>query len=301
MASVELEDFVVGETTTYVPKMNRNNAQLNTVLNAILLALGGGRITPNLMRVLFGTTQAVVINEGACLASIAGVGVGVNVMPGYAYLPALDALVVNAASPGFVNMAALDDGTYYITLDVLGVPGIYHDDDTDALYEAVKTGGVIVTLTKVAKNASGLSLIPGGLGFQCEYQRRLEHLANGWQVVATITPPVNTTIQYSARYAANLHYGAGEDVTADAGASWWRVATFRTDEAGVVTEVGINADLMTPQTEDISSAWSVLAGTDGTVITFQFFVDAPVGDGQILDVKLLLAAEIIRSTWAAPL
>lgn len=140
--------------TNYVAKLNSDMATIEAALNSFVETVtslpGATAALPKALAALFGTLPSV-IGKDSYKCTIAGLSV--NVAAGFAWLPGATAVVQNAA-PAALDLSAAADGTYYISADASGQP-VFSQLATDALYSVVKGGGVLSTLTLLAKIAWG--------------------------------------------------------------------------------------------------------------------------------------------------
>lgn len=167
--AITLEDFANADTD-YVAKHNRNNTVLEVAVSALQTSVASSTVAANqnlpyLLQAMFGVdTTPNVIDENDCVCSI--VGLTVEMTAGYAYLPGLGAVCYNSSTRA-VDLTALGDGTYYITMNINGVP-TYNITGVDGIYSVIKTGAALGTLTKLATNSfsneAPLTVPHGGTG-----------------------------------------------------------------------------------------------------------------------------------------
>jgi len=153
--TITLQDFSNGDTD-YIARHNANNAVLNAAVSALQAAAGASASyanLPHLYAALFGNGPTPnFIDENGFQATI--IGQTVSVTAGYVYMPSLLSVCYNSATVA-VDLAGLSNGTYYIVMDVNGIP-TYNITGIDGIYSVVKTGTSLGSLTTLATNSFDL-------------------------------------------------------------------------------------------------------------------------------------------------
>lgn len=297
--TVSLTRWSVGDTD-YVDTYNRNMSVLESIVNILQGASPGTTVNlVNLYRALYGETATVIDNTGLLAVldqAVDGLAPsGVILTAGYAWIPSVGGICRNTATT-LCEMTVLGNGTYYISLDILGTP-VYSDVlSNDALYSVVKSAGVYSDLIKLSNDGVSGSLVERGLCFQFDLTQNSEEL-NVLVEIADVSLPHSLT-QYRCRLITNLHYGDGGTSADDEAGAFEFTVTFKKTDAGVISLVDAIVPISEVHTAGDTSDYTVT--TDGATVTFKVKPGAVLDPGQSRDYRLMIEAVSINSSWVAP-
>lgn len=169
--AITLLGFSVGDTD-YISRLNQNNTVLKDAIDALQASLSGSNDNQVALAALTSSMFVGITALGLGSYDYTAVGDSLMVAPGSVWMPEAGQILHSIATVDldFTGRAA---GTYYIELDVEGIPTIA-STPTEPLYTVVWTGSAFGDITKIEERfftfgVSGSSSGAVSHGFRAEF------------------------------------------------------------------------------------------------------------------------------------